>query len=215
MGDIAQKKMSVFTKIALARKKQQVERRQVEKQQGVIKEKKTIAQRCGIWTVLWIAFISIIIGVTWTYFFEHKDLIFSQEKVIYQRIDTVASVNPNTANSDAVVGDSLNGSGEVNSSPSIQELSLDEKICKTFPEDCEIMIAISKAENSKRDPFAVGYNKDGSIDVGIFQINSIHGYDKEYLFDIDNNIKVAREIYDREGKEAWVAYNTNKHLAYL
>lgn len=74
------------------------------------------------------------------------------------------------------------------------------------------MIAISKAESGMR-PDAIGHNRNGSIDVGLFQINSIHGEDN--LTDVDKNLKVARRIYDTQGLNAWVAYQKGMHLKFM
>jgi hypothetical protein len=94
-------------------------------------------------------------------------------------------------------------------------LSIEEKIRKTFPEEPEVMVAIAKAE-SKLNPHVVNRaNKDGSVDVGIFQINSIHGYDEEWLKNEDNNIKVARQIYEKQGKNAWVVYWKGHYTEWL
>ena len=94
-------------------------------------------------------------------------------------------------------------------------LSIEEKIRQAFPEEPEVMLAIAKAE-SKLNPHVVNRaNTNGSVDTGIFQVNSIHGYSEEYLLDEDNNLRVAREIYERQGKEAWVAYLNGAYKKWL
>lgn len=50
---------------------------------------------------------------------------------------------------------------------------------------------------------AVGVNKNGSNDVGIAQINSIHGMSTEDRMDYKKNIDKAYKIYKRRGWEAW------------
>ena len=52
---------------------------------------------------------------------------------------------------------------------------------------------------------ATGY--DGhpwyQYNYGLFQVASTHGYSAEYLFNPYNNIKVAKQIYDRQSWSAW------------
>lgn len=96
-----------------------------------------------------------------------------------------------------------------------KELSIEEKIKNAFPDNYEIMIAIAKAESGMDPKKQPNGNKDGSIDTGIFRINSCHGYDVIYLSDVDNNIKVAKEIYKKQGLDAWVAYKNNSFKKFL
>ena len=105
--------------------------------------------------------------------------------------------------------------GGGNSGQDESPLSIEDKIRKTFPENPEVMLAIAKAE-SKLNPHAINRaNRNGSFDVGLFQINSIHGYDEEFLKNEDNNLKVARKIYDTQGITAWSAYNNGAYLKWL
>lgn len=77
-------------------------------------------------------------------------------------------------------------------------------IWEKFGYEAESAFAILSCENGKLDPYAINiYNSDGSIDVGIFQINSIHGYSVEYLQDWKNNIDMAYGIFERDGWSAW------------
>lgn len=101
---------------------------------------------------------------------------------------------------------------EVSSSP---ELSLEDKIRKLFPEDPETMLAIAKAESGLDTTKVNRANTNGTIDTGIFQINSVWGYSEEYLKDEANNLEVARVVYDTQGITAWAVYNNKKYLKYL
>ncbi len=87
-------------------------------------------------------------------------------------------------------------------------------IAEAFPENPEIMIAIAKAE-SGMNPKAVNYNRNGSIDTGLFQVNSVHGYDGLSLFDPKKNIGAAREIYDKQGIQAWTSFNNGSYKKFL
>lgn len=82
--------------------------------------------------------------------------------------------------------------------------------------DTETMLAIMYAESSCRPNLDnTGLNKNGSVDYGLFQINSIHGYDKNDLMDPEFNISVAYKIYKSQGLRAWSVYNSGKYLQYL
>jgi len=90
------------------------------------------------------------------------------------------------------------------STPTPKPLTVEEKIEAMFPEDPETAVEIANCE-STLNPNAVNHkNRNGSVDVGLMMINSIHGYSKEYLLDVDNNLKVARKLYDRQGWKPWV-----------
>ena len=96
----------------------------------------------------------------------------------------------------------------------VKELTIEEKIAKTFPENPELMIAVFKAE-SGLDPLAFHKNTNGSHDIGIAQINSIHGGDDLELFDVDKNLKVAREVYDKQGIGAWYGFSNGGYKQYM
>lgn len=54
------------------------------------------------------------------------------------------------------------------------------------------------------NPKAFNYNRNGSIDRGLWQINSIHGVDKETLYDPYLSTLEAIKIINRDGWKAWV-----------
>lgn len=62
---------------------------------------------------------------------------------------------------------------------------------------------VGTCENGKWNPTAVNHNRNGSWDAGIFQINSVHGYSQEYLFNPENNIKAAKKIFNGRGWTSW------------
>lgn len=82
--------------------------------------------------------------------------------------------------------------------------SIEQKIRDTFPEDPDTAVRIAKCESSMNPKAINRKNKNGSVDYGLFQINSVHGYTENYLMDIDNNLRIARELYDRQGWRPWV-----------
>ncbi len=62
---------------------------------------------------------------------------------------------------------------------------------------------VGTCENGKWNTKAVNQNRNGSWDAGIFQINSVHGYSQEYLFNPENNIKAAKKIFNGRGWTSW------------
>lgn len=62
------------------------------------------------------------------------------------------------------------------------------------------------------DAEAWNANNNRTIDVGIFQINSVHfnepGCSFKELLDVEKNVECAKKIYDAQGWEPWVVYQT-------
>jgi hypothetical protein len=133
------------------------------------------------------------------------------DKIVVVNVSNDTMGSTAIANEPAVHDTSIGAEEQQDSIESVP-LTVEDKICGAFPDNCELMIAIAKAESGLN---AKAYNKNnnGSEDFGLFQINSIHGEDN--LFDVDKNIAVAKKIYDNQGLNAWVAYQNNKYLQYL
>jgi hypothetical protein len=78
--------------------------------------------------------------------------------------------------------------------------------------DYSVAIRLAKSENfwnfnKHFDCNRTNVNKDGSIDRGIFQINSIHtDISPEDAFNCFKNIDYAYNLYKRQGWSPWVAY---------
>lgn len=69
-------------------------------------------------------------------------------------------------------------------------------------------IATAMAESGGR-PTAVGRNRDGTTDTGLWQVNSIHGIAQSTLKDPLANARAARKIYDdrkRRTGRGWTAW---------
>jgi cell wall-associated NlpC family hydrolase len=84
-----------------------------------------------------------------------------------------------------------------------------------FPSsDQVIMVAIAKGE-SGFNTAATHTNSNGSVDRGLFQINSIHGFDpNKLLSDPTFNTQCAKKIYDGQGLRAWTVYTTGAWKQY-
>ena len=81
------------------------------------------------------------------------------------------------------------------------ELRIKEEIRRVFPEDSETMIKVAWCE-SRLIPTARNVNTNGTQDRGLFQLNDIHEFEGD-LFDVRNNLKHARTLYDRNGLSDW------------
>lgn len=102
-------------------------------------------------------------------------------------------------------------------------------ICEKFPiTECKIALAVSKAENSKRDPEAWNYNSNGTLDIGLFQVNQVNWKTCQMtmkdLLDPYKNVDCAYQIWDRtDGVEGnnkgsfspWVQFNNGVFISNL
>lgn len=93
---------------------------------------------------------------------------------------------------------------------------LQRYICDKFGEACKTALAISMAESHQR-PDALNKNKNGSYDVGVFQVNSVH-FTKcslAQLADARGNVDCAYELYKTQGWTPWATYNDKSYKKYL
>lgn len=86
------------------------------------------------------------------------------------------------------------------------------------------MAAVALAESGGRfwavgDNFRVEgatRNPKARYDLGLFQINSMHGYDRDRLTsDPEYNAKAAFDIYQRQGLNAWTTFKRGTHKQFL
>lgn len=75
-----------------------------------------------------------------------------------------------------------------------------------------IMAAIALAESSG-NPTATNQNSNGTVDRGLWQINSVHG--SLSTFDVNANAKAAVSIKRQQGLKAWVTYTTGAYRKFL
>lgn len=75
-------------------------------------------------------------------------------------------------------------------------------IVERFGDDADDAITVlNKCENSEFNPLAANHNNNGTIDRGVFQINSVHG--GEELFNWKTNVDKAYEIFSNGGWRQW------------
>jgi len=77
------------------------------------------------------------------------------------------------------------------------------------PAEAIIATAIALAENGPGDPNAVNHNRNGTDDVGIYQINDSHAAmaaGRQNLFDPVTNARVALALYRSGGWTQWCTF---------
>ncbi len=94
-------------------------------------------------------------------------------------------------------------------------IGLEKKICDVFTENCDLMIAISKAESGMRVDAVSPLNRNGSRDCGLFQINQPSGICPAELLEAEKNLEIARKKFDTQGLGAWYAWRDGKHLKFM
>jgi len=51
--------------------------------------------------------------------------------------------------------------------------------------------------------------------IGLFQISQIyHDYSTDELMDIDRNIEIAKDIFEKGGWSRWTTYRTGAYLVF-
>ncbi|OGE82433.1 MAG: hypothetical protein A3B10_03115 [Candidatus Doudnabacteria bacterium RIFCSPLOWO2_01_FULL_44_21] len=86
---------------------------------------------------------------------------------------------------------------------------------------CNIFVAILKAENGTHECTRDnrGLNKNGSVDVGLAQINWNRNYNPPYsieqLQDCQFNLDIAIKKYDARGFQPWYAYTKGAYKKFL
>jgi hypothetical protein len=92
--------------------------------------------------------------------------------------------------------------------------SIEQVIVNVFGNEWQIALAVAKAESSL-NPQAVNQNRNGTRDIGIFQINDSHGWSENERFDWQQNIMMAKELRDRYGWTAWSVFNNGQYRQFL
>ena len=85
-------------------------------------------------------------------------------------------------------------------------------------EDYKVAIAVAKAESGMKEG-RIGINTNNTIDVGEFQINSIHfnrpGCSLKEVATTRGNIDCAYQIFKEQGWNPWVAFKNGNFIAKL
>jgi hypothetical protein len=92
-------------------------------------------------------------------------------------------------------------------------------LCPKLGDKCNTFIAILKAENGSHECTRDnrGLNRNGSIDIGLTQINwtPASPYTFEQLQDCKFNLDIAMKKYESRGFQPWAAYNSGRYKKHL
>lgn len=90
-------------------------------------------------------------------------------------------------------------------------------ILEVFGDDADRAIAVAKCESGLRPNAINNKNTNGTIDHGIFQINSVHEKKRGSAFKSDwkANVRVAKQIFDEQGFRPWVCAKSIGEKNYL
>jgi hypothetical protein len=92
-------------------------------------------------------------------------------------------------------------------------------VCPKLGDKCNTFIAILAAENGTHECTRDnrGTNRNGSIDIGLTQINwtPASPYSFAQLQDCKFNLDIAMKKYDARGFQPWAAYTSGRYLKHL
>ena len=90
-------------------------------------------------------------------------------------------------------------------------------ITEVFGEDAEKAIAVANCESGLRVNALNDKNRNGTIDHGVFQINSVHTKSRgsEFKTDWKANVRTAKAIYDEQTFRPWVCAKAIGEKNYL
>lgn len=84
----------------------------------------------------------------------------------------------------------------------------------TSASDIARAVAIALAESGGRSD-ATNHNTNGSVDYGLWQVNSVHGFPVGELLTPTGNGRYAYRVYQSQGWNAWTVYRTGAYLVFL
>lgn len=173
--------------------------------------KKVKLQKRWLATLTVLAVLAVTFAVAWfvNSWFETHYLVFNPPVEIY--FNPPVEVKKRKPEVKLVI---------VDKTPKLDKLTPIEKyICDKFGVyDCKMALAVARAE-SGMNPEAWNINKNGTIDVGIFQINSIHfnqpGCSLREVVDPKKNVDCAYSIWKRQGWHPWTAAKNGRFIRFL
>ena len=165
---------------------------------AITKYKKSIIIAICIFFLL-IVFVNLI-----DKFFDKYDLSFQLPVVI--KTQSPVLVNPRvefvSPVSDAWA---FEGEEEWAGSPSLRqpEGEIEQEIYDVFGDDWIDALTIFKCESGLRPDAVNKSNKNGTVDAGIPQINTVHGISVKWLKNYKIALLVAKQIFDEQGFSPW------------
>jgi hypothetical protein len=100
---------------------------------------------------------------------------------------------------------------EIEPTPSPEELVIAE-IKEVFGKDGDDAVRVFTCESKLKSKCNDGLNKNGSVDCGIAQVNSVHGVSRKWLLKPEINIRVAKQLFDEQGWNPWRSSNSCHHM---
>ncbi len=90
-------------------------------------------------------------------------------------------------------------------------------IIEVFGDDADRAIWVAKCESGLRTNALNDKNRNGTVDHGVFQINSVHTkrFGSEFKTDWKENVRVARKIQQEQGFKPWVCAKSINEKNYL
>jgi hypothetical protein len=83
-----------------------------------------------------------------------------------------------------------------------------------FPKESVPKMVCTARFESNFSAFASNYNRNGTMDTGLFQINDIWlkacNVSREDLLDPEENTRCAYTVFKKQGMKAWVAYKRKR-----
>jgi hypothetical protein len=91
--------------------------------------------------------------------------------------------------------------------------TIEREIKAVFGNDGDDAIKVARCESGLRPQVCNdGLNSNGTVDCGVFQVNSIHGVNRKWLQDRGINIRVAFGLFKDQGWEPWRSSNKCHHM---
>lgn len=95
--------------------------------------------------------------------------------------------------------------------PNPQQLVIEE-IREVFGKNADDAIKVFSCESGLKSKCNDGLNKNGSVDCGVGQINTVHGINRKWLLKPEINIRVAKQLFDEQGWNPWRSSNNCHHM---
>jgi len=147
---------------------------------------------------LLIVFVNLIDKFFDKYDLEFRSPIKTQSPVLINpRVEFVSPIDEAWA---------LEGTGEGAASPSLREpiTDIEKEIHLVFGDDWIEAVTIFECESGLNPKAVNDSNTNGTADVGIPQINTVHGIRAKWLKNPSIAIRVAKQLFDEQG--GWSAW---------
>jgi hypothetical protein len=122
----------------------------------------------------------------------------ASEPVAVEQVLSVPTESLDT--SEGVVSSYDNGQSPAPSEVSTEKQQIIDYIVEVFGEHAPEAFNVLFCENRNLDPKAINYNRNGTVDRGIFQLNSAY-WGGEENFNYKTNIDKAYVVFERAGKK--------------